>query len=114
MYDQLLLIIQREIFNYMSTFVNDDIITPPHELLKLKETIQEAFQLLEEIKKKWSKTFPGETRTYSIMEKLITLKIKRLISNPRFETMFSSLIDEIDEYRYLITCSLCISVYGTL
>ena len=51
MYNQLLLIIQREIFNYTSTFINDNVIPPPHELLQLKDTTQEACQLLKEMAK---------------------------------------------------------------
>ena len=85
---------------------------PPHELIHLRETIQEALQLLKEIEENGQK--PSLGKLERIMEELITLKIKRLIPNPGFETIFSSLIDEIDEYRHLITCSLCISVYGTL
>ena len=40
MNNQVLLIIQREIFDYVSTFVNNDDIPPPYELLHLKEITQ--------------------------------------------------------------------------
>ena len=85
---------------------------PPHELIHLRETIQEALQLLKEIEENGQK--PSLGKLERIMEELIILKRKRLISNPRFETMYSSLIERIDEYRHLVTCSLCVSVYGNL
>ena len=49
MNNQLLLTIQKEIFNYMLTFINDDITPPPYELLQLKDGTRRACQLLKEI-----------------------------------------------------------------
>ena len=109
---QLLLLIQREIFQYTTTFINADDIPPPYELLKLKEITREALQYLNKIEKRDQK--PSLGRLEHIMEELVILKAKRLIPDPHFETMFSSLINRVDEYRYLVTCSLYISVYGTL
>ena len=51
MNSQLLLLIQREIFQYTTTFINADDIPPPYELLKLKEITREALQYLNEIEK---------------------------------------------------------------
>ena len=68
MNNQLLLIIQREIFNHTSTFVHVDVISPPHELIHLRETIQEALQLLKEIEENGQKPYLGKLER--IMEEL--------------------------------------------
>ena len=109
MNNQLLLIIQRKIFDHISTFVNDDIIPPPHELLHLKEITQEACQLLKEIEKLNQKPSLGKLEI--IIEELVTWKKRELISGSRFVMMFSSLLTKLNDYYCLATRSLCVSAY---
>ena len=107
MNNQLLLTIQREIFNYMSTFINDDITPPPYELLQLKDVTRRACQLLKEIEECNQTPSPGKLEL--IIQDLIALKKRKLIQSPHLTTMFSSLIEKLDDYYYLATCSLRVS-----
>ena len=71
MNNQLLLTIQREIFNYMSTFINDDITPPPYELLQLKDVTRRACQLLKKIEESNQTPSPGKLEL--IIQELIAL-----------------------------------------
>ena len=108
MNNQLLLMIQREIFNYTSTFINDDIIPPPYELLRLGDVARQAYQLLEKIEKGDQKPSPG--RLGLIIRELVAFEKGKLVPNPRFIEMLSSLITKLNGYYYLATSSLRISV----
>ena len=101
MNNQLLVMIQREIFDYISTFVNDDIIPPPHDLLQLKEITRDACQLLKEIEEYNQK--PSLEKLEIIIEELAAWKKRELILDSRFMTMFSSLLTKLNNYYCLAT-----------
>ena len=107
MNNQLLLIIQREIFDYTSTFVNNDIIPPPHELLQLKEITREACQLLKEIEEHSQKPSLGKLEI--TIEELVAWKKREVISDSRFIMMFSSLLTKLNDCYCLATRFLCVS-----
>ena len=93
------LLIQTEIFDYAYIFINDKIIPSPNKLSHLKKFIEEACQLLDEIR---DFEEPPPLRVETIIKGLICCQKERLILNSSLTSSLNLLIEKLFDHYYAI------------